>query len=1246
VIGASRFGAAVSGVTFAFCGFITASLIWPMVLGAAVWLPLALIATEKLIRLVGERSHQSSVISHRSSVISPESRVLGAGTGPQDPGLRTQDSSLPAVPIILWSVTLAVALGMQFLAGHVEITSYLLASVGFYAAGRLLLLLGAALRARGDEQVAASRRRVLQAPIWSGLLLLAIVAVAMGLAAPQLLPFAELAGQNFRSGSATYDQIVGWAYRPLQLLAFVMPDFFGNPTHHSYQDLFAAKEVAVTANYWGEPVRAIFWGTRNYIEGFSYTGILSLLLAALALLIRRDRYTWLFAGLAVMSLALSFGSPLYSVLYSWVPGYNQLHTPFRWIFPYSFAVAVLAGLGATAALEDRSHVETIGRVKVQVWEGLGKLRVVAAISVAGGLLGIMALAITPLAGDRVLAAAQSILESSSSLRRAFPDERAFFFYEFRSVAILAVLLVASGAVLTMMLHRRDRLVQGLALALIAADLFFFGMGFNAASDPKLLEFTPPALQFLQQDRTLHRITVFGKGRVLPADMTLAYGLQDVRGYDSVILRSYVDFVERLESQSLLPYNRVGALTDPKSLESPLVNLLGVRYVLTKESIDSPSFRLVYDRELKIYRNDAALPRAFLAGRAVGVATEQEALGLIGAPGFDPRATVVIETDGAQSPDISDQSSAISRQSSVVVTSYSPNRVELRADGASEGEYLVLADVYYQGWRASIDGKDAPILKADGIFRTVRLPAGSHTVVFEFKPISFQMGLFAALVALSIILLALGAAVTIAFYPKGTDSPLQRLARNSLFPMGTSLLNKLLDLALAMYTLRVLGPEGVGKYTFAVVVLGNLDIVANFGLGTLLTREVARDRGNADRYLGNTLVTRGGLWLLSMIAVALLLGPLSGPLGITPDVGLAILLLTIGLLPSLASGALSALFQAYERFEFPAGVTVVTSVLKIALSVAALASGMGFVGLAGVSVVSNAVTLAVLFGLTLAVLYRPRPHFSPRFSLDMLRLSYPLMLNNLLNSLFFRVDSLMLKPMAGDAQLGWYGTAYKFIDGLGIISSSFTLALFPMLSRHAQSPGPQLSRSFGYAIKVLLLVSLPICVGTTLIAPEIILLFAGPEYLPHSALALQILIWFLPFSFVNGVTQYVLIAINQQRFITFSFAVATVFNVAANLLLIPRYGYAGAAVTTVLSEWVLMVPFWYCVRTHLPPVQVLRIVWKPALAAAAMGAEVWLLRDWNVLAATLLAPLVYAAGLLVLRTFDEAEIEMAKKIVAR
>ena len=120
--------------------------------------------------------------------------------------------------------------------------------------------------------------------------------------------------------------------------------------------------------------------------------------------------------------------------------------------------------------------------------------------------------------------------------------------------------------------------------------------------------------------------------------------------------------------------------------------------------------------------------------------------------------------------------------------------------------------------------------------------------------------------------------------------------------------------------------------------------------------------------------------------------------------------------------------------------------------------------------------------------------------------------------------------------------------------------------------------------------------------------AGRDYLPEAAIALAVLIWYLPLSYANGLTQYVLIAANRQRFLTLAFIIAFAFNLAANLTLIPRYGYLGAAVVTVASEIVLLVPFQWAARRAAPGVSLFGESRHAILATAVMAPVVWWLRD--------------------------------------
>ena len=477
----------------------------------------------------------------------------------------------------------------------------------------------------------------------------------------------------------------------------------------------------------------------------------------------------------------------------------------------------------------------------------------------------------------------------------------------------------------------------------------------------------------------------------------------------------------------------------------------------------------------------------------------------------------------------------------------------------------------------------------------------------------------------------------------TDNPVRRVAQNSAFPMAAALGNKALDLAFAIVMLRVLGPADAGAYAWVGVVVGYLDILLGFGMNTWLTREVARQPQRLGRELGRVLGARAVFWLGVVVVTLMLAGPLAGPLDVTSDKALALLLLALAMAPAGLSAALTAVFQAYERMEYPAAVTVVTTVLKAALGLLALGLGYGFVGLAAVALIVNLLTLAALAVLFADLVGWPRLRLAPRGGLALVGDAYPFMMNNLLASLFFRLDSLLLPPLAGDVALGWYSAAYRVVDGFNLIPANFTLALFPLLARQGQADRAALGRVYSRALKILLLLGVPICVGTALLAEPLMMLFAGPAYVPQAAWALRVLIWFLPFSFVNGVTQYVLIAVDRQRFLTIAFFVATAFNLAANLFLIPRTSYLGAALVTVLSETVLLGPFWWAVTRSLPPVSLERLVWRPALAAAGMAAVVAPLSGWSWLASIPVGGAVYAALLVALGGLDADDRALLRRL---
>ncbi len=1246
VLGLRRLGAAFGAVLYQLCGFMVVSVVFQMIIAAAAWLPFILTMLELIVR--------------------------------QQPALGGRPATAP------WLALGALALGLQVLAGHVEITYYTLMVSGAYAAWRL----GGLFLSRRREHGPA---RALGIVLRRGAAMLTLVALGLALAGVQFVPLYELANQSFRTGRATYAEIVSWAYPLRHGLVFLVPNFYGNPSHHAYFDLFTGLWTPATVNAAGAAATTIDWGLKNYVEGGTYLGLLPLLL--LPLTAAAGWRAWrrrggapepgqpasflatapFFALLAFCALAFAFGTPLYALIF-WLPGINQLHSAFRWVWPLALAVAVLAAYGLNwlqAEVEIRrpltSSPASFGRRLLTVFclgappdlvAGLAGLAVWSGAAVLAGL-GLARWQYAAVAGWMDRAVRELALAD-----QAFADGRMFFSYTAAWVALFALMLMAAGLVLRLSRGPQPWRLGGrpawefLAVGVLAADLWVAGSGFNPAADPRLLEYMPPSAQFLQQDTGLWRFTSYDPRGEKPynANTGWFYNFQDVRGYDSLFTRQYADYMSLIEPQSELLYNRIAPVSSPAALDSPLLDLLNVKYVVSREPIPNPKYALVYDGEVQIYRNATVMPRAFTLPQTATLAVDDFAQAVLQ---FDPRHFVMVAPADA----LGIEFALPAEPAPAAVTSYGQNEVFVDVTLAEPG-WLMLTDAYDPDWKAFQRprgaGEDAEaeltVVRANGHFRAVALPAGAWTVRFRYTPVSVRLGGILSLVSGVTLLFLVGVWVWRYFYQESkVDSTARRIAKNSLAPMALNLMNRLIDMVFAAFMLRVLGPDDAGKYYFAIVVFGWFEIVTNYGLNTFLTREVARDRAHAGRYLVNTTILRLLLGLVGIPGLALLLGlrqalpglPGAAAAGIVPlasDTLWAITLLVLAQAPATISTGLSALFYAFEKAEFPAAVATITTLVKVSLGSITLILGWGIVGLAGTSMAVNVVTLVILGWLAWRLILREAPAPARAAAVDFglqrhaLRESFVLMLNNLLATLFFKVDVTLLEPLRGPREVGWYSAGYKFIDAYNVVPSLFTLALFPLMARQAHHADRRadLRFTYGFAVKLLVAIALPLAVATSFLAELLIGLLGGAEFLPYGATALILLAWSMPFGWINSVTNYVLISLEQQRGLTRAFAAAVVFNIVVNVIFIPQYGFAAAAGLTIVSEIFEGLAFYYYLRRSLGGVAWLGLLGRLWAAAGLMAALTWAL--WSVQPVVALAAglAAYGAALAVLQAFNAEE----------
>jgi O-antigen/teichoic acid export membrane protein len=259
-------------------------------------------------------------------------------------------------------------------------------------------------------------------------------------------------------------------------------------------------------------------------------------------------------------------------------------------------------------------------------------------------------------------------------------------------------------------------------------------------------------------------------------------------------------------------------------------------------------------------------------------------------------------------------------------------------------------------------------------------------------------------------------------------------------------------------------------------------------------------------------------------------------------------------------------------------------------------------------------------------------------------SWPLLLNHFLQTIFLQIDVIIIEAYHGERMVGQYSVAYKWLLALNVIPAFFTMALLPVMSRQAREDRAALKRTYALGIKLLVSTALPIAVLFTFLAEALTVVLGGAAFLPDGAIATQLMMWSIPIGWMNSLTQYVLIALDLQRRITWAFIAAVSFNIVANLIFVPQYGYRAAALITIASEAILLVPFGLLLRGALGTINWPELVWRPLVATGMMLA--FTAAGWaaHPVIGVVLGMLAYPVVLLALRPFDEAEIARLRPLL--
>jgi O-antigen/teichoic acid export membrane protein len=478
----------------------------------------------------------------------------------------------------------------------------------------------------------------------------------------------------------------------------------------------------------------------------------------------------------------------------------------------------------------------------------------------------------------------------------------------------------------------------------------------------------------------------------------------------------------------------------------------------------------------------------------------------------------------------------------------------------------------------------------------------------------------------------------------SQSYTKKVAYNTTFQLLGKIVTTLLSLYIVRVLTRYLGVAGYGMYTTIFAYVSFWAVLADFGYYWVIVRELSKPGANHEKIFNNILTLKICFSLLvffTSVVISLLI----------PEYNQSI---RIGILIIATSWFWMSLNSTYVSY-FQHKLEMYKSVITEVIGRSVIAAGVYFLVINHASF--NQILILYILGNFINFLasylfaYKHIP-IRLRFDFDFWKIvvkeSYPLAIITFIGLINFKFDTIMLSVQKTQTDVGIYGVPYKILEIIILIPGIFTGNVFPILTKYYNSNKDKFKEAFAKTIDFIIFISFPVFISLIVLARQIINFIGGEEFLISSTInvfginltsvhVLMILSFSIFATFLVSPFSNIITVIEKQKQQILPIAVATVFNVVTNFILIPRYSYLAAAVTTLLSEIIILVWLYIIAKRNVDFSFHLGYVCRVFVSATLMGLILYFIRDMNLFVVIVVGFISYFTFSYILKTIDKDKI---------